>query len=63
MLTKEQIKNNRKWIKALRSGRYKQGVKRLRGDDKFCCLGVACDISGLGSWIGLDNTTLKYRIS
>ena len=41
----------KKWIKALRSGKYKQGQRRLRTfDGKFCCLGVLCDISGMGKW-------------
>lgn len=61
MLTKEQIKNNRKWIKALRSGRYEQGISRLRTDDSYCCLGVACDISGLGKWVGTTHLP-RYRI-
>lgn len=34
----------RLWVKALRSGRYNQGTGRLRNDDKFCCLGVLCDL-------------------
>jgi hypothetical protein len=34
------------WIKALRSGKYKQGTGFLHtADDKFCCLGVACDLA------------------
>jgi hypothetical protein len=34
-----------RWVKALRSGRYKQGRNMLRTDDgKFCCLGVLCDL-------------------
>ncbi len=33
-----------KWVKALRGGEYKQGQKRLRRDDTFCCLGVLCDL-------------------
>jgi hypothetical protein len=33
-----------KWLKALRSGEYKQGRQRLRKDNRFCCLGVLCDI-------------------
>jgi len=37
-----------KWVKALRSGKYKQdsdaGVLRTE-DGKFCCLGVLADIS------------------
>lgn len=39
-----------KWIKALRSGEYEQGRNRLRRDGKYCCLGVLCDISGMGKW-------------
>lgn len=40
-----------KWLEALRSGKYKQGRKKLRSeDDEFCCLGVLCDISGQGQW-------------
>ncbi len=31
------------WIKALRSGRFKQGQEHLRSTkDEFCCLGVRC---------------------
>lgn len=41
-----------KWVAALRSGNYEQGWGLLRGvTDKYCCLGVACDISGQGQWI------------
>jgi hypothetical protein len=39
-----------KLVDALRSGKYKQGNRRLRDGDCFCCLGVACDISGLSEW-------------
>lgn len=35
---------------ALESGKYKQCSGALRINDAFCCLGVACDISGLGKW-------------
>ena len=45
-------KNAKKWLKSLRSGEYDQGKGRLRTEDSFCCLGVACDISGLGRWEG-----------
>jgi len=46
------------WIKALESGEYKQGTGCLRRtvleDDKFCCLGVLCDLyqkkTGKGRW-------------
>ena len=42
--------NIQKWIAALRSGKYKQTTDHLRTDEGFCCLGVGCDISGLGKW-------------
>ena len=36
-----------RWIKALRSGEYKQARKTLRRrNGRFCCLGVLCDIQG-----------------
>jgi len=35
------------WVKALRSGKYTQTKHKLKKDDKFCCLGVLCDISKL----------------
>lgn len=39
------------WCEALESGKYKQGTDCLRSSgDRFCCLGVACDVSGLGMW-------------
>ena len=34
-----------KWLKALRSGEYKQGHGALQGEEGgYCCLGVLCDI-------------------
>lgn len=34
-----------KWIKALKSGDYKQGTGQLRDkDNNFCCLGVLCNL-------------------
>jgi hypothetical protein len=45
------------WVKALRSGDYRQGQHQLRTqDDRFCCLGVLCDVfqkeTGRGRWDG-----------
>lgn len=43
----------REWVDALRSGKYEQGRLALRSkDDKYCCLGVLCDIAK--SKVGLD---------
>lgn len=37
-----------RWVEALRSGDYEQGRNRLRDmENRFCCLGVACDINGI----------------
>jgi hypothetical protein len=33
-----------KWISALRSGDYEQGIGNLCCNDKFCCLGVFLDV-------------------
>lgn len=35
----------RKLLDALRSGEYEQGTGVLEENDKFCCLGVLCDIA------------------
>lgn len=35
-----------KWLKALESGRYKQSKHFLKRDGGYCCLGVACRITG-----------------
>lgn len=32
------------WVRALRSGKYKQARESLRNGDGYCCLGVACDL-------------------
>lgn len=42
----------KKWVAALRSGEYQQARKLLRSkDDKFCCLGVACDVFDPDLWV------------
>lgn len=36
-----------RWLKALESDEYEQGMRYLctqNGDDQFCCLGVACEL-------------------
>lgn len=34
-----------KWVKALRSGKYKQTTKHLRTNQGHCCLGVLCSLT------------------
>lgn len=54
-------------VEALRSGKYVQTKGQLRSVSSlaskppltFCCLGVACEISGLGGWEG---PTENYRV-
>ena len=44
-----------KWVKALRSGEYEQGIGQLKesayttfsGKPEYCCLGVLCDVTGV----------------
>lgn len=37
----------KKWVAALRSGKYQQGRGALRRlDNTYCCLGVLCEIDG-----------------
>lgn len=53
MANGEQNMNNavKKLVDALRSGEYTQVKGMLhKQNDGMCCLGVACDISGLGKW-------------
>lgn len=37
-------KVKKKWLTALRSGKYKQGNEALKCGKQYCCLGVLCDI-------------------
>ena len=61
----EQKQHRAELIYALLSGEYKQNRNSLKDwsiepdgektDAFHCCLGVACDISGLGKWVGEDD--------
>lgn len=35
------------WLKALESGKYAQGTHCLKADNKYCCLGIVCELAGL----------------
>lgn len=47
------------WVKALRSGKYRQTKSALHTDAGYCCLGVLCDLhaldTGNGSWRNYQN--------
>jgi hypothetical protein len=45
------------WVDALRSRKYPQGHGALKTEEGYCCWGLLCEISGLGSWVyGNDGT-------
>ncbi len=44
MISKELVTE---WVKALRSGKYKQGEGSLRYEGKHCCLGVLCEVANI----------------
>jgi hypothetical protein len=46
----------KRWVEALRSGKYMQGDSVLRfpndsGNDFYCCLGVLCDLIEPNNWV------------
>lgn len=43
-MTDEQKGHVRLWVAALRSGEFKQATDMLRANDRYCCLGVACEV-------------------
>lgn len=52
-----------KWLEALRSGRYQQGKEFLAKDNKFCCLGVLCELAvsaGVITAYQFDESTRSY---
>lgn len=59
------------WIKALRSGEYKQGIGQLHyrtknGSSQFCCLGVLCDLAkqaGIVQEFGSSEDTTGVSVS
>ena len=40
----------RKWVEALRSGKYSQCRDALRKESDYCCLGVLCDLQAPEEW-------------
>ena len=47
-----------RWVEALRSGKYQQGRAALRSlEERFCCLGVLCDLYSPSEWTTNGTTT------
>ena len=49
-----------RWITALRDGTYKQGRLALRIGERFCCLGVLCDIYDPTLWTDAELSRSRY---
>jgi hypothetical protein len=66
--TKEQKAITRKWLKELRSGQYRQGTGYLvqkskdNKGDKFCCLGVLCDMAVRAKVINPPETLIENGV-
>jgi len=65
------VKFKEKWLKALRSGEYKQGEGYLLINNTLCCLGVGCKVlnipdKNINNWgspsKGLDKRIPNYLI-
>lgn len=56
----------KQWVDTLRSGKYQQGLTVLKSiDNKFCCLGVLCDIAKhliYLDWELEDSDDMSYKI-
>ena len=53
--------NAERWVETLRSGEYEQTTGSLRSNDKFCCLGVACDLYDESGWEDCHVNQCVYR--
>lgn len=51
------------WADALESGEYEQTKYCLRNGTGYCCLGVACDISGVHVWNKEHNLILSGAVT
>lgn len=51
-----------RWVAALRSGKYKQGMGKLyiHAENSYCCLGVACKVARVPSDKILGGFLLSY---
>tara|TARA_R110002074_G_scaffold402324_1_gene607118 strand:- start:177476 stop:177784 length:309 start_codon:yes stop_codon:yes gene_type:complete len=52
-----------KWVAALESGTFKQGNGQLRHRNKYCCLGVLCEITGNSKNRNMSDTFPKMNDS
>ena len=60
--TREQV--IKRWVKALRAGKYEQTTGDLKNDEGFCCLGVLCDLAakdGGSTWTNDCGGGFSYK--
>ena len=53
----------RRWVSALRSGKYRQGTEALRSGNTFCCLGVLCDLHAKATFVSWEYDALTGMYS
>lgn len=51
--------NVRKWVDALRSGKYQQGKTYLQTKNGYCCLGVVCRVA-IADGVELEATESEF---
>lgn len=49
------------WVKALRSGVYKQGIETFESAGRYCCLGVLLQINEVDTCPGLSFERIEKR--
>ena len=49
-----------KWVEALKSNKYCQGKNYLRQKDRYCCLGVLCDLMDSSKWEMVSKMNHRY---
>ena len=50
-----------KWVKALRSCGYRQGSGYLNRGQKYCCLGVLCEVEGISPISITQDDEVNYK--
>jgi hypothetical protein len=50
----------KKWVDALRSGKYAQGRNALRKRNRYCCLGVLCDLTDGDQWVEDEKSSIYW---
>ncbi len=65
MKAKKLNPNARKWVRALRSGKYKQTKDALctveNGERSYCCLGVACELYAASNPLTIKDGELEGK--